>query len=209
MQGRRIKEEPPKGEAPVETAESRTVLTSNEAAIAARVLAERDDWKSVKESDIGDFKMADDPFALPGPAKEMKAEKQFAFRWISRTPERMDEMRTKDIPFKWWVCNEVNTPFLKGHFDPVLGCVSKLDQMLVFKPYWMYEKEQAFKTRTDRELHKGDYLKAKHGEKVGGGEFVEGNKIGGKDTVFDFDPEKEVEARTGIKPEGEGFSEEE
>jgi hypothetical protein len=138
----------------------------------------------------------------------MKKKKKFAFRWIARTPERMDEMRTKDIPFKWWICNEVNTPFLSGFFDPVLGCVSKMDQMLVFKPFWMFVKEQEFKTRSDRQVQ-GDFLKAKQGEVKGGGEFVVGQPINSGATAYPVDVESLVEERTGIKPVGEGFSDQE
>ena len=195
-------------ETPAEAAESKTVLTSNEAAIAARVMAERDDWKAIKESDIEDFRVADDPLAFPSSAQEMRKKKRFAFRWIARTAERMDEIRTKEVPFKWWVCNEVNTPFLKGFFDPVLGCVCKMDQALVFKPFWMFVKEQEFKTKSDRAVQ-GDYLKQKQGEVRGGGEFVVGQPINAGATAYPVDVESLVEERTGIKPVGEGFSDQE
>jgi hypothetical protein len=193
--------------APDETAESKTVLTAEEAAISARVMAEHEDWKSVKESDVDNFQLADDPLAFPEPAKAMKKKKKFAFRWIRRTPERMDEMRTKDVPFKWWVCNAVNTPFLEGFFDPVLGCVSKMDQMLVFKPYWMFVREQEFKNRADKEVA-GDFLKKKDGEKKGGGEFVKDQKIGSGDVMYPVDAEAMAEQKLGIAVEGEGISEE-
>jgi hypothetical protein len=189
---------------PDETAE-RTVLTPDEAAIITRVQAESKDWRDVKESDVEDFSLADDPLALPEAAKKMRQKKKFAFRWIERKPERMDVMRTKEIPFKWWVCNAVNTPFLKDSLDPVLGCVCKMDQMLVFKPYWMFVKEQDFKHRADREIA-GDYLKGKQGEIKGGGEFVAGQEIKGGATMYPVNAEELVEERTGIISEGEGFS---
>ncbi|MFA5377528.1 MAG: hypothetical protein WC455_17385 [Dehalococcoidia bacterium] len=194
-------------ELPDGTAEGKTVLTSSEAAIVARVIAERDDWKTIKESEVEDFALKDDPLAMPEPAKEMRKKKKFAFRWITRTPERMDEMRTKDVPFKWWVCNAVNTPFLTDYLDPVLGCVSKMDQMLVFKPFWMFVKEQEFKNRADREVA-GDYLKAKDGEKKGGGEFVAGKKISSGDVQYPVDAEAIAEEKLGIVSAGEGMSEE-
>ena len=198
---------PRKETKPDETAERTTVLTAEEAAIVSRVSAERDDWKAVKESDVDDYSMASDPLAYPEPAKQMRKKKKFAFRWIRRSTERMDEMRTKEVPFKWWVCNAVNTPFLAGFFDPVLGCVCKMDQVLVFKPYWMFVKEQERKNRSDSD-GAGDFLKAKHGERKGGGEFVTGQKIGSGDVAFPVDAEAIVEARTGIVSEGEGIPEE-
>jgi hypothetical protein len=168
---------------PEKTAEKKTVLTSEEAAIVGRVMATQEDWKKIKESEVDDFQLANDPFELPEPAKELKRKKKFAFRWIERTTKRMDEMRNKKVPFRWWVCNAVETPFLKGFFDPVLGCVCNGDQMLVFKPYWMYEKEQGFKQMmADRNASSGD-LKKKHGEVKGGGEFVEGKEAGKGDIL--------------------------
>jgi hypothetical protein len=171
-----------KKQIPEEAAE-RTVLTSEETAIVNRVMAEKDDWKSIKESDVDDFQLANDPFELPEPAKAMKKKRKFAFRWITRTTERMDELRNKPAPFKWWVCNAVNTPFLEGFFDPVLRCVCKMDQMLVFKPYWMFVKEQEFKQgMAERNAASGD-LKKKSGAVKGGGEFVEGRTIRTKDAL--------------------------
>jgi hypothetical protein len=168
---------------PEKVAESKTTLTTEESAIVNRVLAEKDDWKQIKESEVDDFQLANDPMEFPEPAKEMKAKKKYAFRWITRTTARMDEMRNKPVPFKWWICNAVNTPFLEGYFDPVLRCVCKLDQMLVFKPFWMFVKEQEFKaSAAERNAASGD-LKKKAGTVKGGGELVEGNKIGKGDVL--------------------------
>lgn len=168
---------------PEEVAEKTTTLTTEESAIISRVLAEKDDWKSIKESEVDDFQLANDPLELPPPAKEMKIKNKYAFRWIARTTARMDELRNKPVPFKWWICNAVNTPFLEGYFDPVLRCVCKLDQMLVFKPYWMFTKEQEFKNmQADRNASAGD-LKKKGGTIKGGGELVEGRKIEQGDAI--------------------------
>jgi hypothetical protein len=189
---------------PEEVAENKTTLTTEESAIVARVIAEKDDWKSIKESEVDDFQLANDPMELPVPAKEMKKKKKFAFRWIKRTNERMDEIRNKPVPFKWWVCNAVNTPFLEGFFDPVLRCVCKLDQMLVFKPYWMFVKEQEFKqSAADKNSASGDLTK-KNGMVKGGGELVEGRKIGKGDTIQSENVDDLIDGgKEGIIEEGE------
>jgi hypothetical protein len=120
-------------------------LTPEETAIFNRVAADQDDWRMIDPRDVLDFSLAEDPFKLPPPALREKEAKNFAFRWITRDPKRLDQIRSKAIPFKWWICNRTNTPFLEEYIDRTLGCVCREDQMLVFKPYWMFEKEQAFK----------------------------------------------------------------
>jgi hypothetical protein len=170
-------------DAPAGTTEERTVLTSDEAAIAHRIMADSDDWKTIKESEVDDFADQNDPLELPEPAKEMRRRRKFAFRWISRKTDRLDEVRNLPPPRKWWPCNATNTPFLNGHFDPVLGGVCKLDQILVFKPYWMFEKEQAAKmAKADRQSQSGD-LKSKIGIEKGPAQFAQANEISSGDTV--------------------------
>jgi hypothetical protein len=120
-------------------------ITSEEQAISARVMAENREWATIREDDCEDFSLMKDPFELPPPALKKQEEKEFFFRWITRDPKRLDEMRSKQVPFRYWICNSTNTPFLKGFFDPVLGCVSREDQMLVFKKWWMHLKERQFK----------------------------------------------------------------
>lgn len=131
---------------PAEDIEKPTqTLTAEETAIFNRVAADQDDWRMIDPRDVLDYSLAEDPFKLPPPALKEREAKTFAFRWITRDPKRLDQIRSKAVPFKWWICNRTNTPFLEEYIDKTLGCVCREDQMLVFKPFWMYEKEQAFK----------------------------------------------------------------
>ncbi len=120
-------------------------ITPEEQAIAARVMAEGSEWQELGEDSIVDFKFGKDIFELPEPAKKKVDSKEFAFRWIKRDPHRVDEMRTRDVPYRWWICNSTNTPFLQKFLDPVLGCVCREDQMLMFKPWWMRDAEWKIK----------------------------------------------------------------
>jgi hypothetical protein len=155
-------------------------LTADESALFQRIMGGDEDWKTIKESDVDDFSLANDPMELPEPAKEARKNKQFAFRWVSRTKERLDEIRSMNVPFKWWVCNSIRTPFLDGLFDPITGGVNRLDCVLAFKPYWMFEKEQEFKRQqADKQAGGGD-LKSKNGlEKHGATLVYDGREIRG------------------------------
>ena len=137
----------PAERAPVQPAEEKVIraITPDEQAIASRVAAESREWETIGEDSVLDYSLGRDAFELPPPAKAKYQAKQFSFRWIVRETKRMDEMRNKAVPFKWWICNSTNTPFLEGYFDPVLGCVCREDQILVFKPWWMRDKEKAYK----------------------------------------------------------------
>lgn len=157
-------------------------ITAEEQAIAARVSGDLGDWGTFGEDSVLDYSLGRDIFALPEPAKKKQDNKEFAFRWITRTTERLDQIRNKAVPFKWWICNRVNTPFLEGYFDPVLGCVSCEDQMLVFKPWWMRDKEVAYKRGlADAQDHSGHLLN-KDGQMRDGVEFQAGKRtLDGRD----------------------------
>ena len=146
-------------------------LTPEELAIYGRVMAESDEWKTITEEESNDFSLSRDPFELPDPAKKLRDDKQFAFRWITRSSARLDEIRNKPIPFRWWVVNS-NQPvggLFKPFIDPNNGCVSREDQMLVFKPYWMFEKELDHKRRLADAWDQGSSLESKDGQKRKGG----------------------------------------
>lgn len=138
-------------------------ITPEEQAIAARVVAESDDWQTIGEDSTLDFSLGRDVFEFPPPAKAKLNGKEFSFRWILRDPKRLDEVRNKPVPFKWWICNSTNTPFLEGYFDPVLGCVCREDQMLMFKPWWMRDKEWNYKGGLADSQDKGGELLGKNG----------------------------------------------
>ena len=172
-------------------------LTPEELAIARRAQGEDDEWSDpIGEESAEDFSLSEDPFKLPEPAQKMKDSRKYAFRWIERKPERVDQIRTRPMPLRWWICNRANTPFLERFIDPVLGCVCREDQMLVFKPWEIWEREKAVKNRLrDTRNETGD-LAAKNGQRQGGMEMVSSSRsmesgmpsrteIKGSDVVMD------------------------
>ena len=123
-------------------------LTPDETAIFQRVKNEADrgrEWETITERDIDDFSLREDPMKLPEFAQKLKDAKVYAFRWVTKSKERLDEIRNLKPPLKWWIVNASTVPESVDDLDPVLGCVSKLDQLLVFKPYWMFEAQQRIK----------------------------------------------------------------
>lgn len=141
-----------------------STLTPEELAIVRRVSGEDDGWKHpVGEKSTIDYSIGGNPFPLPPPAKKMQDQRKYAFRWIERKKERVDMIRSMPVPRRWWICNSVNTPFLKKHIDPVLGCICLMDQMLVFKPWDHYAKERAMVTAITERKEMGGNLAAKHG----------------------------------------------
>jgi len=121
--------------------------TPEERAIHSRVSAESDDWKTITEADMEDFSLAEDPFKLPPPAAKLRDQRKFAFRWITRSASRLDQMKSKVVPFRWWPVNRMQPMVgaMDAFIDDNNGCISREDQMLVFKPYWMFEKELEYK----------------------------------------------------------------
>lgn len=151
-----------------------TNLTPEELAIAKRVGNEDDGWQTITEGDINDFSLSEDPWKLPPPAQKAENEKRFAFRWIRRDPARLDEVKNKPAPLRWWIANRTTTAFLAKYVDPVLGCIARHDQMLVFKPWWMYERERAAKWEAADSLEqRGVNEKAKQQGFEGGSRFSE------------------------------------
>jgi len=170
-----------------EVAKPQMNLTPEEAAVVSRIQAEDSNWKEVSEKDTLDYSLAEDPFKLPSAAKKLQDERKFRFRWIERTKERIDQIRTLDVPRRWWIVNGDQIPELADQVDPVLGCITKLDQLLVFKPYWMYDKETEMKTRMADSKDTAGNVDNKHGVPVdeSGSEFVAGKqaRVSGADVV--------------------------
>lgn len=171
-------------------------ITAEEQALAARVAADSTrEWETIKEDSSLDYSLGKDRFELPEPALKAQQEKRFAFRWIEMRAARVDSIRSLPVPEKWWICNSTNTPFLAGFLDPVLGCITREGQLLVFKPWWMHEKHKAM--TAERTYDRSRDLTRKNRSRVGdaGLEFQataralgEGspsrNEIGGNDDVF-------------------------
>jgi hypothetical protein len=189
--------------------------TPEEQAIRLRSDADSDkSWESVGEDSVLDFELNADPLALPAPAQKEYDEKRYAFRWAEMKTQNIDKLRTLPVPFKWAVCNAVNTPFLEDFIDPVLGCVINLGQLLMYKPWWMHMKVADYELKRAEAHHGSVPLEALDGEsKDKGGEFVSyiGNeddkdkkgaraKIGGSDLTFHTDRTE------GIEPSDSGVS---
>lgn len=119
---------------------STSILTPEESAIFQRVQAEDDNWKTITEGDVEDFSLMQYPFQLPPEAQKMLDEKKFAFRYAEMKPARIDMLRNAPIPLKWWICNATTMPKLKKYCDPIHGGIQELDQLLMFKPFWMHDK---------------------------------------------------------------------
>ena len=164
-------------------------LTQGEAAIFERIKVEGQDreWERVTEGDAHDFTLAQDPMKLPEFAEKLLNQMEYAFRWIERKKERIDEIRSMPIPQKWWIVNASTMPDSVSDLDPVLGCVCRYDQLLVFKPYWMYAKEKEMEERESEKKATAGELESKHHAPVddSGSEFLSGKeaRIGGKDAV--------------------------
>ena len=188
-------------------------LTQEEAAVFERIKAEGQEreWERVTEKDAIDFKLAKDPLRLPDFALKLKERKEYVFRWVERKKERIDEIRSMPIPQKWWIVNASTMPDSVNDLDPILGCVCKLDQLLVFKPYWMHLKKKEMEdTQIERKAAAGE-LKSKHGVPVDetGSQFLAGKdyKIGGKDEVqwHETEEDKVADSDTAVIGEATAF----
>lgn len=169
-------------EKPLETVAQ---LTAEESAIAARVAADNaKEWETIGEDSAIDYSLGRWIFELPEPAQKMVEEKRFAFRWVKRVASRIDEIRSKQAPFRWWICNRANTPFLSAFVDPVLGGVIREDQILVFQPYWMSVKRQEIKNRVSGDRTQD--ITRLHGEGKDGVNFVAGKRRLGDSEVGQF-----------------------
>ena len=161
-------------------------LTPEERALADRLSSDDRSWETIKEDDLNDFSLREDPYKLPAEAVEKEQKREFKFRWVEKRPERIDQIKSLEPPARWWVCNRDSTPFLAHLCDPVHGGIQKLDQILMFKPYWMFDKHQAAKTQiAESKLSSGD-LKNRDGQQEDWGEYRAGpeHRITGKDEVM-------------------------
>lgn len=134
----------PKKEDGVEPVEKE--LTPEERALASRI-ANSGGWETIKEEDMVDYSLAEDPYKLPKEAAEKQRLREFAFRWAEAKPGRIDELQSLDPPARWWVCNSTNAPFLADYVDPAHGGVQRHDQILMIKPWRMHELHQAAKMK--------------------------------------------------------------
>jgi hypothetical protein len=128
---------------------SGTSLTPDQQAIFNRVQAETADWEVIREDQMNDFSLAVSPLDLRHnfpEAERAQKEKQYAFRWCERTDKRIDELTRGGHPVtRWKICTRSTTPFLAQYVDGVLGCIARLDQILLFRPWERHMMEQKAK----------------------------------------------------------------
>ncbi len=139
-------------------------MTPEEKAIFSRVQAESSEWQTISEDETIDYSLSRDPYPLPEPAKKLEKEKKFKFRWIVRDPARLDEVKSFEVPFKWWIVNSIQPigSLFDTYLDPINRCVSCKEQMLVFKPWRMWEMQKKHK---DMLANASAGIEAKDGER--------------------------------------------
>lgn len=171
-------------------------LTPEMRSIAERVASQDTDWMTITEDQLNDFSLMVNPMDLdpnyPEAAKLQK-EKRYVFRWCERTPQRVDELtRSVSPPLRWGIVTNDSLPDMKRHIDPLLGCVSCLDQMLLFKP-WEHamivrkaKNEMAdAKARSPQERVQADKVETMAGEryKIDSGDVVTYEDTRGEDDL--------------------------
>ena len=175
---------PPKPkEAPIVVADP-AQMTPDERAIYGRVKQETEEWKTITEDSAIDYSLSRDPFLPPEPALKLEKDKRFKFRWITCSPARLEEMKAKKRPLKWWIVN--STQPVAGMFDrfidPNTGAVRREDQMLVFKSWEEFQQERKYKDSLASGADRSRNLESKHGEKVADGiDIAAGKRSGTED----------------------------
>jgi len=179
-------------------------LTPEEKAIFQRVASEDRSWETINEGDVDDYSLSADPFELPEPAKKLRDKREFAFRWITRSTARLDEIKNKPEIFKWWPVNRTSprSRIFDPYIDPNNGCVSREDQMLVFKPYWLFEKELNVKRGIADNATASKDIAAKKEEKGGaqlvGTNTVSKSRLSVNNGDISYSGEDEADAELGI-----------
>jgi len=114
-----------------------TILTPEQQAIASRAEGQQKLVRpSIKESELNDFSLMNNPLDLPEVAAELQRKKIYAFRWCERTSERIDFLtKSERPPLRWGLVTRTTVSELEDLVDPLLGCVCRLDQALLYK-YW-------------------------------------------------------------------------
>lgn len=165
-----------------ETKIVKEIMTQEQKALAQEIQSSEADWQTITEGDLLDFSLGGDPYPLPKEAKIKQDKREFAFRWIEDTKERLQEVTRIEAPLKWWICNSTNTPYLKKYIDSITGAVHCKDQMLVFKPYWMAEKVRELKEGVSEAKLQAGSLRDRDEEDTTW-RTGESQKIGSRDTV--------------------------
>ena len=136
--GRRDKAEAKKIETKTKTTK---ILTSEQQAIAERVASQDTDWFAIREDELEDFSLMNNPFDLPPEAAKLQNEKVYAFRFCEKTPDRIDYLtRNQQPPLRWAIVNKTTLPELGYLVDEMTGGVCVLDQILLFKPWGHHQR---------------------------------------------------------------------
>ena len=158
-------------------------LTPDQRAIAERVASQDTDWMTITEDQMHDFSLMVNPMNLKQnypEAYRMQVERKFVFRWCEKTPNRVDELtRSVRPPLRWAIVNRQTLPELDRYVDPLLGCVTCQDQVLLFKPFAHAEIVNKAK-RDMAEAKSRAPIDRVNREKV---DVVEGSSIAGGDVV--------------------------
>lgn len=114
-------------------------MTPEQQSVFNRVRAESAEWETIGEESMVDYSLAIHPLNLkdnfPEAYKE-EVEKRYAFRWCTRDDKSIDERTRGGHPVtRWKICTRTTAPFLEKYVDPILGCVTRLDQILLFRPW--------------------------------------------------------------------------
>jgi hypothetical protein len=137
-------------------------LTPEERAIAQRVANQDTEWHVIREDDLEDYSLSEDPYKLPVIAQKLQNEKLYAFRWCERTPERIDQItRTAPTYKRWTLVTRTTLPQLESEVDSILGCVCRGDQALLYRPWFYQENERRMKDELAEANYKAGSLEGK------------------------------------------------
>jgi hypothetical protein len=154
------------------------ILTGDELAFNLRAKTEDTGWKeTITEESMTDFSLSDDPYTLPAPAVKKEKERMFKYRWAEKNTKRIDFLRNLEVPRRWWICNNVNSPYLKAFIDPGHGGIQKLDQILMFKPWSHHMAERKMIDNLNQhQRNSGEISQEKAIEKTSFGEIISGRR---------------------------------
>jgi|GEM_PF-6591613 len=134
-----------------------TILTPEEQAIKIRSDAEDKSWHTIREDELNDFSLMENPLDLPEEAARLQKNEIYAFRWCERKPARIDQLtRSVNPPLKWGIVNKTTVSDLAHLVDPLLGCIPCVDQILLYKP-WTHHRivQEAKMKRAEAGLNAG------------------------------------------------------
>jgi hypothetical protein len=115
------------------------ILTPEQQALVNRAAAETAEWAPIRGDEVNDFSLMTTPLDLRvnfPEAWKAQVEKVYAFRWCEKTDKRIDELTKGGHPItQWKLCTRTTTPFLEKYVDSIIGCITRLDQVLLFRPW--------------------------------------------------------------------------